>query len=112
MIEGARGREAESPRGAAPREPPRETHSSERRLARDLLELEVVPALLLLGGLEDVARVDFALLGKNVAARDLDVVVRERLLEPGVVDDLVDLAPLAHLRVVAVRHGRSLPRTA
>jgi len=60
MIEGARGREAESPRGAAPREPPRETHSSERRLARDLLELEVVPALLLLGGLEDVARVDFA----------------------------------------------------
>jgi hypothetical protein len=61
MTEGARGRETESPKEARRRvEPPWDTHLSERRLARDLLELEVVPALLLLGGLEDVARVDFA----------------------------------------------------
>ena len=47
------------------------------------------------GSARDAGRRARALLGEDVAAGDLDVVVRERVLEPGVVDDLVDLPPLA-----------------
>ena len=41
---------------------------------------------------------------ERLAGRQLDLVVAQAVLGPGLVDDLVDLLPLAELAEVAVRH--------
>ena len=42
---------------------------------------------------------------EGFAGRQLDLVVAQAVLGPGLVDDLVDLLPLAELAEVAVGHG-------
>ena len=44
-------------------------------------------------------------IAEGFARGQLDLVVAQAVLGPGLVDDLVDLLPLAELAEVAVRHG-------
>ena len=45
---------------------------------------------------------------ESLAGRQLDLVVAQAVLGPGLVDDLVDLLPLAELAEVAVRHSAAV----
>ena len=45
---------------------------------------------------------------EGFARRQLDLVVTQAVLGPGLVDDLVDLLPLAELAEVAVRHSAAV----